>query len=318
MQTFDFSEEDDIRSLAESQSDTTLFHSDGGVSEDDMDLHLSPSQRAESVSRLNQSDVDGLSTATESVKLNVTRIQHILRTNQNVLVKQYDELEKLISDISVNVSDIDNRVRHLEVEFSGVKKDMNNNKKELIETQSTVQKLQKSIKVIKRNQRKTDNLEERIKSIEDKMRTQRSEEHTPATTVDVGENTDDCSIRIHNMPYGQKDNEDVCKLVRDGLGLSIRPKSIYRASSIYNKAGVVTVNLNSVQEKTQVMEKKQNLRTHQSYAYIYIENGNIPIQQRIHRKFHELMNNVHGNTIMQPWQRRHGDYPNRNTYRHSY
>ena len=106
---------------------------------------------------------------------------------------------------------------------------------------------------------KADELEIRLKAMENKLN-QRITERVNITDVVAHASTattDDRLLLIKNLPYGMKDNEDVMKLIHEGMGLDISVKSIQLAPSVYNRAGVLTVELHSKDDKNENISKQE-------------------------------------------------------------
>ena len=81
---------------------------------------------------------------------------------------------------------------------------------------------------------KSDPFDKRLKLLE-----RRLEEHDQAPeNIAVNNNMtgmDDKMVRVKNLPYRMQDEEDINKLVRDGLGLNVTIKSVTREQLICNK-----------------------------------------------------------------------------------
>ena len=108
-------------------------------------------------------------------------------------------------------------------------------------------------------------------------------------------NTDihDCEIFVKNLPFGQKDREDISILLNDGLGLNITVKSVHRAPSVNNNAGIITIELSSPCDKALVMRNKYKLRQQEKYYDVYIDERNDSVHTRIEQKVKFLLNNMH-------------------------
>ena len=141
---------------------------------------------------------------------------------------------------------------------------------------------------------KADELEIRLKAMESKLN-QRITECVNITDVVASASTattDDRLLLIKNLPYGMKDNEDVEKLIQEGMGLDISVKSIQRAPSVYNRAGVLTVELHSKDDKMKIIANKSKLRQSIDYYNVYLENTNSAVHMRIEEQIKMLVNNV--------------------------
>ena len=69
-------------------------------------------------------------------------------------------------------------------------------------------------------------------------------------------NVDDKMVRVKNLSFGMQDEEDANKLVLDGLGLNIKIQSVSREPSLYNRAGVMTIQLLYNDDKMLMMANK--------------------------------------------------------------
>ena len=108
---------------------------------------------------------------------------------------------------------------------------------------------------------KADELEIRLKAMENKLN-QRITERVNITDVVANASTATTDVRlllIKNLSYGMKDNEYVVKLIHEGVGLDISVKSIQRAPSVYNRAGVLTVELHSKDDKMKILAMSEDL-----------------------------------------------------------
>ena len=110
---------------------------------------------------------------------------------------------------------------------------------------------------------------------------------------------DDKLLLIKNFSYGMKDNADVKKLINGGMGLDISVKSIQRAPSVYNRAGVLTVELHSKDDKTKIIENKSKLRQSIDYYNVFLENTNSAVHMRIKEQIKMLNNNVQNGPFFQ-------------------
>ena len=63
-------------------------------------------------------------------------------------------------------------------------------------------------------------------------------------------------VTVRNLPYGMKDEDDINKLLREDLWLNVAVKSILMAPSVYNRAGVITIELKSKGDKMLIMKNK--------------------------------------------------------------
>ena len=98
-------------------------------------------------------------------------------------------------------------------------------------------------------------------------------------------------VLVKNLPFGMQDEEDANKLARDGLGLNIKIQSVSRKPSLYNRAGVMTIQLLSNDDKM-LMTNKWKLRRTENYYDVYVEDSKPPINSRIERKLQMLVHNV--------------------------
>ena len=63
-------------------------------------------------------------------------------------------------------------------------------------------------------------------------------------------------VTINKLPYGMTNEDDVNNLLREGLWLNVAIKSIQRAPSVYDRAGIITIALESKEDKTLIMKNK--------------------------------------------------------------
>ena len=82
------------------------------------------------------------------------------------------------------------------------------------------------------------------------------------------------------------------KLIHEGMGLDISVKAIQRAPSVYNRAGVLTVELHSKDDKMKILANKRKLRQSIDYYNVYLENTNSAVDMRIEEQIKMLVNNV--------------------------
>ena len=100
---------------------------------------------------------------------------------------------------------------------------------------------------------------------------------------------DDKMVRVKKLPYGMQDEEDVNKLVRDGLGLNVTIKSVTREPSLYNRAGVMTIELHSNDDKMLMVTNKWKLRRTEKYYDVYVEDGNSSTNNRQEKRLQMLV-----------------------------
>ena len=261
--------------------------------------------------------------AESDVHMNVREILNMIRHNHKYMVKQNDMLFNLVRDVSVNVSDISDKICTLEKKFCVISKTVKDNKDTIVEVQNNLKKLENSVVILKKNMVKSvtsDELEVRLKAIEDKLKKQHADIQTTAVN-DVmmadpsGDAIHDRQVYVKNLSFGMKDDDDVEKLIKEGMGLNISVMSLQRAPSINNMAGIVTVEMHSKDDKVKMLRSKSKLRQSMDYFNVYIEDTNSPVQMRIEQKLQMLMRNVqHASSFQYPHKSRyHSDVHNRNS-----
>ena len=309
--------------MSEEGSDMTLSRDDSreatlhGLDDDDLHLWLSQSQPApiaEPTLQLDESIVDGITASTNNVQMNVREILQIIRNNHNYMTKQNDALFKLVREVSENVSDISEKVSTLERKFCTINKTVKSNKETLVDVKCDIEKLQKTVKTLKTTQMdavKSDPFGKRLKLIERRLEERdRVPENIAANNNTAG--MDDKMVRVKNLPYGMQDEEDVNKLVRDGLGLNVTIKSVTREPSLYNRAGVMTIELHSNDDKMLMVTNKWKLRRTEKYYDVYIEDGNSSTNNRLEKRLQMLVQNVqHGLANISVPPHRYGRYHKR-------
>ena len=271
-------------------------------------LWLSQSQSApiaKPTLQLDESIVDGITASTNNVQMNVREILQIIRHNHNYMAKQNDALLKLVREVSENVSDISDKVSTLERKFCAINKTVKTNKDTLVDVKDDIEKLQKSVKTLKTKQMdavKSDAIDKRLRLIERKLD---ERDRVPdgmavnsnVTAMENRLNVDDKMVLVKNLPFGMQDEEDANKLVRDGLGLNIKIQSVSRKPSLYNRAGVMTIQLLSNDDKMLMMTNKWKLRRTENYYDVYVEDSKPPINSRIERKIQMLVHNVQSELV---------------------
>ena len=216
---------EDSLNLMLSQDDTER-RMQNGLEDDDLHLWLSQSQTAPTQQSMDDTAMSDITSPDNDVQMNVSEILNMIRHNHNYMVKQNDVLFKLVREVSVNVSEINDKIRILEKKFSVIEKAVKHNKNEIVEVQHKVENLEKSVRILKEKQSVSviaDELEIRLKAMENKLN-QRITERVNITDVVANASTattDDRLLLIKNLPYGMKDNEDVVKLIHEGMGLDI-------------------------------------------------------------------------------------------------
>ena len=120
----------------------------------------------------------------------------------------------------------------------------------------------------------------------------RSTNTVPSTVHVDNTNQHKNIILIHNLPYVMQDRIDVNQLLHDGLGLHLDVKTVTRAPSVNNRAGVLTIDLNSRDDVIKVMQSKMRLCNHHKYYGVYIEEKDHHRDSRIEEKFIMLMDNM--------------------------
>ena len=97
--------------------------------------------------------------------------------------------------------------------------------------QHKVEKLERSVRILKKKQLvsvKADEQKISLKAVESKLN-QRTTERVNITDEVANANTattGDILLLIKNLPYEMKDNEDVEKLIHEGMGLDVSVKLI--------------------------------------------------------------------------------------------
>ena len=289
-------DEDDINLMT---SQTSPRHQQMAVTEeeDDMRLFLSQSQQRGESSLSDLAESNHIANSAENVKLNVERIGSIIKLNQQTMLSQNIIVMNLIGDISISVSEISERVKTLENKFNKLSLKADNNAK-------TVAELNKSVNSLKKMQRQTEaDHEKRLKHIETVLSSRQNEG-----------NTEQEIITIHNLSYQQKDVEDVNTLLRDGLGMDIQAKAIHRAPSKFYNAGILTVELSSQKEKSEVMKNKRKLRHNNNYVDVYIDS--LKMETQTENNFHTMIQNMHNQLFSVPTKRSYNPNNANRSYRY--
>ena len=287
---------EDSLNLMLSQDDTER-RMQNGLEDDDLHHWLSQSQTAPTQQSMDDTAMSDTTSPDNDVQMNVREILNMIRHNHDYMVKQNDVLFKLVREVSVNVSEINDKIRILEKKFSVIEKAVKHNNNEIVEVQHKVENLEKWVRILKEKQSvsvKADELEIRLKAMENKLN-QRITERVNITDVVANASTattDDRLLLIKNLPYRMKDIEDVVKLIHEGMGLDISVKAIQRAPSVYNRAGVLTVELHSKDDKMKILANKSKLRQSIDYYNVYLENTISAVDMRIEEKIKMLVNNV--------------------------
>ena len=256
--------------------------------------------------------VNGLAASAASMKTNIAQVENIIKKNNSILAKQNDTVLKLIHEISANVNEMNERVNILEQKLCTLNNSVNKNKENVTAINRKLLKLENTVNIIKTDYKKfgrpttQGNYEERLTQLENKLKYAETKEESSS---DIRENlnydrlqkTDHIIVYIKNLPFGQNDSNDVKKLITDVLGLNVQVRNIQRAPSLYNNAGVLTVELSSSRDKEQVMRNKRKLRASDLYYDIYIDSTNNNVHTRVKDKLNMLMtylqndNSVHMN-----------------------
>ena len=261
------------------------------VIDDDLTLMLSQSQRD---SGADQPSLVDLAASASQVKCNVDRIEEIIQMNQKTMLSQNQNVLKLISGISTHVANISDRLLTLEnkVESMNIKVESNTSAIKAIERNMA------ALIAMDKNKDSVIQLDQRIKLVENKLSEQsaiaqvNNNIHTNETTcgkIVVAEN----AIVIHNLAYRQRDVEDVYKMMSRGLNLGIKAKTIHRAPSRYNNAGVVTVEMHSLDDKAAVLKRRAILTNNNQLNNVVIKSFKTPTHVQIENKFDSLINAMH-------------------------
>ena len=223
--------------------------------------------------------------------------------NQKTMLSQNRNVLKLISGISTHVANISDRLLTLEnkVESMNIKVESNTSAIKAIERNMA------ALNATDKNKDSVIQLDQRIKLVENKLSEQSAiaqvnnnihntnEKPTNETTcgkIVVAEN----AIVIHNLAYRQKDVdivEDVNKMMSRGLNLGIKAKTIHRAPSRYHNAGVLTVEMHSLDDKAAVLKRKAILTNNNQLNNVAIESFKTPTHVQIENKFNSLINAMH-------------------------
>ena len=218
------------------------------------------------------------------------------------MVKQNDILFTLVREISVNVSEINEKVCDLENKFCALEsktrvfnQSMKNNKDDIVVAKIDTEKLQNAMKLMGgKLKTASDSHKKRITAFENRLN---SHSASP-NVVHTGSNDhEDRMVTVSNLPYGMKDEDGVNKLLRESLWLNIAVKSIQREPSVYNSAGVITIELESKEDKMHIMKNKWKLRQFDKYYDVYINDDchNNDDNNKIQQKLHMLVSRMTSN-----------------------
>ena len=256
--------------------------------DDDLSLFLSQTQNSSATPIQMSQSVSDINATTASLKANIAQVEKMINTNHNFLVQQNDKLLKLITDMSVNVDTISSRVCTLEKQICIMNKSVKQNSDGLTKVKRDLTQLQMSVKNAAQNQLIAD-YENRLKIVENIVK-QKNETEVGSLNI-----TNESSLIINNLPYAQKDEADVNCLLDSGLHLQMRVKSVSRAPSVHHNAGILTVELATVEDKYLVLQNKRKLRYNAKYADVYIEDNSrmdVHAHSRIEQKCIQLMNEL--------------------------
>ena len=220
--------------------------------------------------------------------------------NKKTMLSQNRNILKLISGISTHVANISDRLLTLEnkVESMNIKVESNTSAIKAIERNMA------ALNATDKNKDSVIQLDQRNKLVENKLSEQSAiaqvnnniyntnEKPTNETTcgkIVVAEN----AIVIHNLAYRQKDVEDVNKMMSRGLNLGIKAKTIHRAPSRYDNAGVLTVEMHSLDDKAAVLKRRAILTNNNQLNNVVIESFKTPTHVQIENKFNSLINAMH-------------------------
>ena len=268
------------------------------VIDDDLTLMLSQSQRD---SGADQPSLVDLAASASQVKCNVDRIEEIIQMNQKTMLSQNQNVLKLISGISTHVANISDRLLTLEnkVESMNIKVESNTSAIKAIERNMA------ALNAMDKNKDWVIQLDQRIKLVENKLSEQsaiaqvnnnihntndrKPTNETTCGKIVVAEN----AIVIHNLAYRQRDVEDVNKMMSRGLNLGIKAKTIHRAPSRYHNAGVLTVEMHSLDDKAAVLKRRALLSNNNQLNNVVIKSFKTPTHVQIENKFDSLINAMH-------------------------
>ena len=110
--------------------------------------------------------------------------------------------------------------------------------------------------------------------------TQEIDIETKCGKIAVAEN----AIVIHNLAYQQKDAEDVNKLLSRGLNLGMKAKTVHRAPSRYHFAGVLNVEMHSLDDKVATLKRRAMITNSNQFDNVVIESFKTPTHVLIEKK----------------------------------
>ena len=97
------------------------------------------------------------------------------------------------------------------------------------------------------------------------------------------------AIVILNLAYQQKDAKYVNKLLSRGLNLSMKAKTVHRAPFKYHNAGMLTVEMHSLDDKVAAIKKRAMLTKINQFDNVAFESFKTPTHVQIENKFDSLM-----------------------------
>ena len=184
----------------------------------------------------------------------------------------------LLNSIQENVEKIDEKSDTLEDKIHNLSKKLNIQEQGLHEAKQDIKTLFKSMSCLEKHHYKINPVPQSITETDKEMYIQ-----------------DSNSIVISNLPNQNRDEEDLMAMFHIGVCVPLkgfRLKNIRRAESLSDRPGNITVELENVHQKINVLRNKRNLRDTNEYCNVFIQ----PVKSRsdtiMERNFFTILKNM--------------------------
>ena len=212
------------------------------------------------------------------VKSDIKRIEEIILKTKDTQTKEHNTLLLLLNSIKENVEKIDEKSDTLEDKIHNLSNKLNIQEQGLHEAKQDIKTLFKSMSCLEKHHNKINPVPQSITETDKEMCIQ-----------------DSNSIVISNLPNHNRDEEDVIAMFHIGLCVpmkGVRLKNIRRAESLSDRPGNITVELENVHQKINVLRNKRNLRDTNEYCNVFIR----PVKSRsdtiMERNFFTILKNM--------------------------
>ena len=226
-----------------------------------------------------------------SLRSDIAMCEKIMTDKHEFLVSMLDGMGKKMQKMTDSMDNLEKRVHKLEATQEQTLNDAQaifqtaNSRQNDLETQ-----MNHGTKRMNDAIHEWQTIDQRIRNIETYLKGQTTTQCSHTCTDN--DSKESRSIAIYGLPeYGEVRNT-VNKLFHDMYLQNVRCKTAHRTPNRQNKVGVVIAEMESLQDKQEILKRKRYVRSYPQYANVYIKTSKTHTEQVMDANFHAVLNEI--------------------------